>query len=86
MSIDYMPLNDVVREFCGYHNPPTETDFLTALEFLSGFSKRHKIKILKGPDMTELNKPVDIIIDEIRETWYKEDFKNFDYGYWFEMA
>lgn len=86
MSSDYMPLNDVVRQFSGYTNPANEADFLAALEFLQEFSTRHKIRCLEGPDMIEIEKPFNVVLDEIRLNWYKEDYKSFNYGYWFEMG
>ena len=84
LEIDYVPLNDLVREFSGFDHPPSEDDFINTLKFLSHVLDAYNVRCLKGPEMKEINKTTQEIIDFLTKKWYSGQYNQIDYGIWFE--
>jgi hypothetical protein len=82
MEGDYMPLHDLVREFSGYDQSPTESEFMNSLKFIDYLSKKYRIKILQGPEMKEINKPTNKMIEWLKECWYSNKYDEINYMIW----
>lgn len=84
MGIDYMPLNDIVREVSGFNNPPTEDEFLTSLSYLKCLIEKHNLKVLEGSEMKISEKKLGELIDWLKQKWDLGQYDDINYGIWFE--
>lgn len=86
LGIDYLPLNDIVREFSGFDKTlPSENEFLSALEFIEYFIDKYSLKCLQGPEMREVEKSTEELINWLRDKWYSNAYDEVSYGIWFKM-
>jgi hypothetical protein len=85
LEIDFMPLNDVVREFSGFDKEyPSENEFMNSLDFISYFIDKHNLRCLVGSEMKPLEKSTSELINWLKEEWTEGNFDNINYGVWFD--
>ena len=84
LDVDFMPLHDLVREFSGFDEHPTEKEFLMALEFLEYLINSYNLKYLKGPEMIELGIPIKKLIENLKENWSSGRYEEINYTIWLE--
>lgn len=84
MEIDYMPLNDIVRECSGFSHLPTEDEFLTALLYLKCMIKKYNLKVLEGSEMRISEKKINELINWLKQKWYLGQYEDINYSIWFE--
>lgn len=84
IEVDYMPLNDIVREFSGFEEYPKEQEFLEALEFLKYLIKKYRLKSLEGPEMTSIDKSPEELVDWLKEKWFSNQYDDISYKIWFD--
>lgn len=84
MEIDYMPLNDIVREFSGFNRPPTENEFLAALSYLNCLIEKYNLKVLEGEEMRISEKKTNELISWLKQKWYLGQYDEINYSVWFE--
>lgn len=82
MEVDFVPLHDIVREFSGYDQTPKEIEFIESLKFIVYLSKKYKIKFLEGPEMKEINKSTNRIVEWLKESWYSNKYDEINYLVW----
>jgi hypothetical protein len=88
VDVDYVPLHDMVRIFCGFYRHPTEKDYLNALEFIKYLMHKYKdrLKCLEGYEMEPVNMTNEAFIDWLKEMWYAgKYYQDIDYGVWFDL-
>lgn len=82
IDVDYVPLNDVVREFSGFERAPTDEDFLKTIKFLRCFLPKHNVQRLDGHW-----KPIDLSLDAfllmLEDHWRTNRYEEISYGIWF---
>lgn len=86
MEDDYMPLHDIVREFSGYGKPPTEDEFMNSMKFIIYLSNKYSIKFLIGPEMKEINRSLDEIIEWLIEIWLSNKYDEYNYMIWLKKG
>ena len=85
MSIDYMPLHDIVREFTKNNAPPSDEEFTNALKFLNAFLSKNKVKRLTGPDMESISLGESEFIELLKRESKDLGYPQINYKYWFEF-
>ncbi|MCC5932425.1 MAG: hypothetical protein JJU28_24485 [Cyclobacteriaceae bacterium] len=84
LAIDFMPLHDIVREFSGFNDQPTENEFLLAIEFLEYFINFYHLKYLKGPEMIEMEISVKELVENLKKSWYSGQYEEINYSVWLQ--
>ncbi len=85
LSLDYVPLNDVVREFSGYEKLfPTEDEFLKSLDFLRYLIDKYNLKCYEGLGGAIITKSTDELMNWLKEKWHTNQYDQINYGIWFE--
>jgi len=85
MSIDFMPLHDIVREFTKNNTPPSDEEFTNALKFLNVFLSKNRVKKLKGPDMESISLGESEFIELLKNESKVLGYSQINYKYWFEF-
>lgn len=85
LDIDYVPLNDVVREFSKFNRTPNEADFGNAIAFLDYWLHKHSIiQCLYGPGGTIIGMPTKEFLDWLNYKWSLGLYEELAYAIWFE--
>ncbi len=79
LDVDYIPLNDIIREFSGFTNHPTKNDFFNAIKMLKYLFANNSLKLLEGPEMKELVNPNEIFAT-LEENW--NNYNEINYKFW----
>lgn len=85
MSLDYMPLHDIVREFTRENQRPSETIFFEAMGFLERFLSKNNVKYMEGPEMKTIQLNSLEFISLLKRYWREDSYDNFNYKFWFEI-
>jgi len=82
MELDYMPLHDIVREFSGYDQFPTENEYMSALNFIAFLANKYNIKFIQGPEMKEIKKSTNEVLESLKESWQSNNYNQVNYLIW----
>lgn len=86
LSTDFVPLNDLVREFSGYEKIlPSENEFSEAILYLEFLIKKYKLICYEGPGGRIINKPTEELIKFLTKKWQLDQYEQINYSIWFEM-
>lgn len=85
LSLDYVPLHDIVRIFSGFEKlEPSNDEFILALEFLEYMINKYKLISYEGPGGDIITKPTVDLIQWLKFMWYSGKYNEINYGIWFE--
>lgn len=85
LQLDFTPLHDIVRIFSGFDKPPTEEQFLVALEFLGYMIGKYGVLAQEGPGGPLLTQPTAELLQWLKTMWYKGKYDEINYGIWFAL-
>ena len=86
LKVDYLPLNDIVREFTGFEKSfPSNDEFKDVLDFLIYIIPKYNLGCLEGKEMAPVDKSLEDIIEFLKRKWEQGKYEEISYGIWFCM-